>query len=145
MWACLFTENWTSATYVYSHRRIRSQMQVLRENVCYELPSWRARGKHFTRWYKGPSSRVSKNKKNCLLTFPIPWSLWNKTVKTIFQNINVFFVTLDCEIWSCLICEILIFSGVCVGGNIKCGNKVFNWVQNQISVLAIYISSLLSL
>ena len=26
-------------------------------------------------FHKGPSSRVSKNKKNCLLTFPILWSL----------------------------------------------------------------------
>ena len=64
-------------------------------------------------------------------------------VKTVSQNINVFFVTLDREVSSCLICEIHIgprclldsigikfesdhFSGFCVGGNIKFGNKIFN-------------------
>ena len=49
------------------------------------------------RFIKGPSFRVSKYKKICLLTFPILGSLKNTMVKTVFQNNNVFFVSLDRE------------------------------------------------
>ena len=36
--------------------------------------------------------QFQKIKKNCLLTFPILWSLKNTMVNTPFQNINLFFV-----------------------------------------------------